>query len=308
MLLGVGVTCLPPAAGEAPPATIRITTGLPGMTFKPLGEALVGAYGRRLPDMRFSVIETAGSVSNLQLLQEGRAELGLALADVSYMAYNGHIPELKAPTHNIRGVAVLHPSVVHVLVPGDSAARSVSDLRGDIGLGALGSGTTVTAGLLLRAFGVPPDRVRERSLPFMDASDALTRHQLDAAFVVAAAPVDAVERATRTGARLLDVNGPPLQRLREEYPFLRPAVIPPGTYPGMLRPVQTLLVDVLLVCRADLDERLVRRLTGALFEILPGLSSTHEFLRLIDLDRTPATPIALHPGAALYYREKELGR
>jgi TRAP transporter TAXI family solute receptor len=106
----------------------------------------------------------------------------------------------------------------------------------------------------------------------------------------------------------LDVSGPTVQRLREEYPFLRPAVIPPGTYPGDLRPVQTLLVDVLLVCRADLDDRLARRLTGALFEVLPGLSSTNEFLRLIDLDRTPATPIPLHPGAALYYREKELGR
>jgi TRAP transporter TAXI family solute receptor len=300
-----GVVCL---TGAAPPVSIRIATGLPGMTFKPLGEALVDALGRRLSDMRFSVVETAGSVTNLQLLQEGRGELGLALADVSYMAYNGRIPEFKEPARNIRGVAVLHPSVVHVLVPSDSPARSVSDLRGDIGVGAPGSGTTVTAGLLLQAFGVPPERVRQRALPFVDGSDAVTRHQLQAAFVVAADPVDAVERATRAGARLLDVSGPDVLRLREEYPFLRPAVIPPGTYPGELRAVHTLLVDVLLVSRADLDERVVRRLTATLFEVLPGLSSSNAFLRLIDLERVPATPIPLHPGAALYYREQELLR
>jgi TRAP transporter TAXI family solute receptor len=99
-----------------------------------------------------------------------------------------------------------------------------------------------------------------------------------------------------------------VQRLRTEYPFLRPGAIPPGAYPGTSEAVQTMLVDVLLLTRADVDDEIVRQLTGTLFEVLPDLAEQNEFLRLMDPRRAPATPIPLHPGAALYYRERELSR
>ena len=81
--------CAKPTPSPAPETQVRIATGLPGMTFKPLGEALVTAYAEVMPDVKFSVVETEGSVSNLARLEGGTAELGLALADVAYMAYNG---------------------------------------------------------------------------------------------------------------------------------------------------------------------------------------------------------------------------
>jgi TRAP transporter TAXI family solute receptor len=99
-----------------------------------------------------------------------------------------------------------------------------------------------------------------------------------------------------------------VRRLRAEYPFLRPGSIPAGTYPREKRPVQTLLVDVLLVTREGLDEALVRRLTSVLFDVLPDLAAKNDFLRQMDPQRAPATPIPLHPGAALFYRERELAR
>lgn len=309
-LMGItaGTACRAQMPLPTPPITIRVTTGLPGMTFKPLGEALVQAYARVLPDLRFEVVETAGSVSNLHYLQRGDAELGLALSDVTYMAFNGRIPEFEEAAKRVRAMAVLHPSVVHVLVPGNSAATSISQLRGRIGVGPPGSGTAVTSALLLRAFNVPAATVEYQTIPFIDSAEAVAGGRLDAAFVVAADPVDAVLRATRGGAKLLDVSGPIVQRLRTEYPFLRPGSIPGGTYPGEARAINTLQVDVLLLCRDDLDEALVRRLTNALFEVLPMLANHNDFLRLMDLQRAPATPIALHPGAALYYRERELSR
>ena len=59
------------------------------MTFQSLGEALAIAYKGVLPDMQFEVVQTAGSVSNVQKLEMGEAELGLALADVAYMGTTG---------------------------------------------------------------------------------------------------------------------------------------------------------------------------------------------------------------------------
>ena len=42
--------------------------------------------------------------------------------------------------------------------------------------------------------------------------------------------------------------------------------------------------------------------------MLPQLSAELPFLKGMDPERAPATPVPLHPGAALYYRERELRR
>lgn len=301
--------CAKPSPPPKPQISVRIATGLPGMTFKDLGETLAAAYSRVLPDIKFTLVETEGSVSNLASLQAQTADLGLALADVAYMGYNGHISEVRAPTRTIRGIAVLHPSTVHVLVSRRSRIASMSDLKGHrLGVGPAGSGTAVTSAILLRAFGVRPDEVHQQTLPFLDATDALIRGDLDAVFIAAADPVSAVRRAIQSGARLLDITGPIVEQLRVEYPFLRPATIPAGTYPEQAQSIHTVQVDVLLLCREELDDVLVHRLTNALFEVLPELTSIRSYLKLMDLRRAPATPIPLHPGAAWYFREQELLR
>ena len=80
-------------------------------------------------------------------------------------------------------------------------------------------------------------------------------------------------------------------------------LIPRGTYPGQHVPVHTIAVDLLLVCRADLDNKLVYELTRAYFEQSP------ENVRYeTDPQRAPAVVIPLHPGAARYYREREVSR
>jgi TRAP transporter TAXI family solute receptor len=104
------------------------------------------------------------------------------------------------------------------------------------------------------------------------------------------------------GARLLNINGPEVDRLRGDLPLLRRVVIPRGAYPGQSAPVHTVAVDQLLVCRADLDNEVVYELTSVLFDQFPDPR-----LR-VDPQLAPATVIPLHPGAARYYRERELRR
>ena len=42
--------------------------------------------------------------------------------------------------------------------------------------------------------------------------------------------------------------------------------------------------------------------------MLPQLNSELPFLKRMVSERAPATPVPLHPGAVLYYRERELWR
>ena len=286
---------------------IRISAGVPTGTFGPFSEALVQGYAKLLPELKIELVEQSGSVRNLEALENGTVDLGLAQAGVAYMAYNGRLPETDRPLRNIRGVAVLNSSTVHLLVGPRSRTRSINDLNGlRVGVGPEGTGSAVTSELLLSPYAA--DAPRTVGVAVGHIADTLLAGEIDAAFTISGTPHDEVGRAIRDGARLIHVNGPAMDRLRSAYPFFRSAVIPAGTYLNQLDRIETLSIDIVLLTRKDLDDDLVRRLTAGLFQMLPRLSSELDFLRGMDPGRAPATPIPLHRGATLYYRERELRR
>lgn len=305
-----GACGVPAAPAPAPvPPPVRLTSGIPGATFHPLGERLAAGYRRVLPALVVEVQESPGSVRNVRALQGGTADLGFAFADVTYVAFVGRLAEEPRPFDQLRGVAVLQLTPLHLIARAGLEVRSIADLRGKrVGTGPPGSGTALTSDILMRGYGVGPDQVAVEALPFNDAARRLVAGTLDAAFVSAGDPSESVQIATRAGARMVGIDGDPVTRLRTEYPFLRLTFVPGGTYPGHPNPVPTVGVDSLLLCRADLDEDLVYRLTAAFFDVLPTLSTELESLQLMDVARASATPIPLHRGAARYYRERELTR
>jgi hypothetical protein len=289
------------------PPTIRISAGVPTGTFGPFSDALVRGYAELFPELRIELVDKPGSVHNLEALENEAVDLGLAQAGIAYMAYNGRLPEAPRPLRNIRGVAVLNSSTVHLLVGPGSRARSINDLQGlRIGVGPAGTGSAVTSELLLSPYAAHAPRTL--GVAAGQTADTLLAGELDAAFTISGIPHDEVGRATRDGARLVHVNGPAMDELRSGYPFLRSAVIPAGTYLNQSEPIHTLSIDIVLLAHEELGDNLVRRLTAALFQMLPRLSSELDFLRSMDPERAPATPIPLHRGATLYYRERELRR
>ena len=106
----------------------------------------------------------------------------------------------------------------------------------------------------------------------------------------------------------MHVDGPGIGHIRSDYPFLRLVFIPSGTYPTQKDPIRTIGVENILVCRADLAEDIVYELTRGLFDMVSGLAAERTSLRLMNIEQAPATPIPLHPGAARYYREREIAR
>ncbi len=284
---------------------LRLTTGTPGGGFYPLGEALVHALRAAMPDVDVDRRESPGSVQNVEALQRGDADLGFAFAHVAYVAFVGRLES--RPLDKLRGIAVLQPNPLHLVVRAGSDIRSIADLRGrHVSVGPAGSGTALTASLVLQAFGIAPASLQLEMLPFNESSERLIAGTLDAIIVDAGYPTEAISRATAAGARLLPIEGPPVERLRHDFPLLRLAAIPAGTYPATPDSVHTIAADNVLLCRSDLDERLVYELTKAFFAALPTLSAEQTSLRLVDVTQLPATPVPLHDGAARYYREREI--
>ena len=155
----------------------------------------------------------------------------------------------------------------------------------------------------MSSMGIARSEIQGEFLPRDAAVEKLLNGDADTMIVTGRLPQDPVVRALLGGARLLDIDGPEIDRLRVYYPLLRRMVIPRGTYPSQNVPVHTIGVDLLLVCRADLASNLVYELTRAYFEETP------ENVRYqMDPQRAPAVVIPLHPGAARYYREREVRR
>ena len=182
--------------------------------------------------------------------------------------------------------------------------RGPQDLRGRrVGVGPEGSGTAVTASLILQAYGLSAHDFHTETIGFQEGATKLLNGELDAMFDNAIIRSEALKRAAHGGARFVPIEGPAADRLRREYPFLRVTVIAPELYGTSVR---TIGVDGLLICRSDLDETLVYELTKQLFASLKSLG--RGALRSMDVKQAPATPVPLHPGAARYYRERELSR
>jgi TRAP transporter TAXI family solute receptor len=229
-------------------------------------------------------------------------DVSVPLADVAYLAYAGGLEGMTQPFDNLRGMAVTDVSTMHLLVRRGMRVQSLRDLKGlRVSLGSPNSSTSLMTPRLLEAHGVAPSHVKTERNPNADMLGRLTSGEIDAAFSSYAVPNQAVAAAMKTGVRLVDIAGPVVEDMRTRYPYLKRTLIVGGTYPNQPEAVHTIGIDVVMVCRADLDEDIVYRLLDAYFATRPAATPPN-------LERAPATPIPLHPGAARYYRQRELSR
>ena len=290
-----------------PPTRLLIVTGRPFRVFHPLGEALAKIYRTEVPGVVPSVQPTTGSVSNVRALQEGSAELGFAQSDVAYFAFHQGTSGDQRPYHNLRAIAALYVSAVHVVVPRGGPIHSLRDLRGKrLAVGPETGGALTASNVLLEVQGIG-DRVIRETVDLENETVRLRAGELDAGVIVASYPVAAVTQLNSSvGIRLLQVDLDMAADIRTRYPFFRPIVIPDGVYEDQGGSVRTVGVDNLLLCRADLPDELVYTLTRKFMESLGKLAGGQPAAAAIDPDQAPATAIPLHPGAALFYREREL--
>ena len=288
-------SCTSKAETEAPePVTLRISA----TTASDFQTALTA-----LPGIRFKVVTEGGSsITSLNDLRRAEIDLSMPMADVAYLAYSGQLHEMGGAFDQLRGLAVLSLNTVHLIAGEHTDVTRIVDLKGHrISLGPPGSAMALIAAQLLGVHGISMKDVKGVQLPNPEFPEALAQRRVDAAFVTFNPPNDSVTRVLRGGARLIEIHGSPIEELRTHYPYLKRTVIPSATYPNQPRPVHTIGVDGLLVSRADVDEEVIYRLLDAYFATRPAT-------RPPDLERAPATPIPLHPGAARFYRQRELSR
>jgi TRAP transporter TAXI family solute receptor len=184
----------------------------------------------------------------------------------------------------------------------DGPVQHVSDLRGRrVAVAPVDTGDALLWGDVLRAYGLNESDLTILRHPNSEMGRFFEEERLDAMVMVSAfdprtitAPIDPIQ------LRILPLEGREVSWLRSQYLHVGAATVSPAEMEGSTKPVPTLLVNSVIICRADLSEDVVYRFATELYAV----ASTNNPLGL-DPDSL-TVPISLHPGAARYYREREL--
>jgi uncharacterized protein len=313
-LLAISTACL--ACGcraklaEKPPTALTIATGSTDGIYYQFGKALAATYSR-LAGVHAVAEVRESSVRNLEEIEKGTADLTLDGAGHAYQAYTQGTEFDSHPHTRLRAIAVLFSTSVHIAARRDSGIRRVEDFRGKrIAVGQPGGLTDEASQLILQIHGLNHGDIVQEHRSGRDLIKGIRDRSIDGFFLYSPLRPAVLNELSASGEiELVPIARKKITDIQARSPFLlKTVVIPAGTYSGQHAEIATVGADILLICRQDLPERLVLDLTRALYASLPELADAHPVVAEINADRGPLASIPLHPGAARYYRERELLR
>ena len=280
------------------------TTGV----FYPLGAALAKMWNDKLPDdVTVSSQATDGGVENLNLMKQGKLNMGFTTVDVLYHAYNG-VEEFKGNAYkDVRVLSVLYPSICQIVVRKDMKINSIADLKGKKFVpGAPGSSTKILAEQVFGSYGMTLDDVNPQYVGFTEAANLMRNKQIAGTIMASGAPASAaIEMITTASGKLLGIGDDQIQILTKKYPWLYKYTIPAGTYEGQNDDVTTVAQNIMLVVPKDMPDGKVYKLTKALWENIKPIGDVVAAAKGADLKNatTGLSGIPLHPGAKKFYKE-----
>lgn len=265
-----------------------------------LSAALRTVVERHNPRIRIDVLETGGTAENLKMLEERRASLATAQADVP-----------AGPSARI--VAVLYDDTFQILTRRNSPARSFTDLKGKTIALPRSGGQFQSFLRVAQHFGLQESDFRYVGDSDEVADEAFSDGIADAVFRVRVLGSPAVQLLMQTGnVRLMRIDHAAAMKINN--PALEPSVIPAGAYLG--NPAEpagdlpSVSVHRTLLVSSAIDDETVRAITGALIEdrqeIAEAIPDQVAQVRLLLAQvRRPESqsgmgPV-LHPGARKFY-------
>lgn len=259
-------------------------------------QAFAEVVARNHPTIAIEVLETDGSLQNMDLLKTNAAQLALVQSDTP----------VQPP---VRAVALLFPEMFHLLARTDADINSVADLRGKrVALMPKGSGSYALFWPLVQHYGLSADTMTVLPMSADQAHAALAAGEVDALFRVITLGNPAVGDMLQTGTiQLIPIDQ--AEALQLSLPYLEAQTIPKGTYNGG-RPVPAadlpvVAVNALLVAHEGLPPKVVNALTQTLHQNRNELVALYPRAAMIRLDTSGDLGLPLHPGAEAFYTQGE---
>ena len=310
-LLGAGAL-MPTLGGSAQAATryLVIGTGGTGGVFYPYGGGLALLLSKKLAETQATAEVTGGSVDNVKLLGAGESQIGFSTMDSAFDGMKGEAAYKDAGPQAIASLAILYPSVLHVVATKSSGIKSIADIKGKrASVGSAGSSTESIADRVMAAAGLDPmaDVTRD-NLGIAESVNALKDGKIDVFFWIGGVPTPAVKDLVTTNAG--DVTfietGDLAAKLDATYPNVYlPTKLKAGAYAGVDSDLPVLGVDNVLLVPQSLDSVLVKEVLTAIFDNLTEVQAIHPVAKRLSLEsasRPSAVPY--HPAAVEFYASR----
>ena len=288
---------------------IFIATGPTAGVYYPMGGGLADLLTKHVPTLNATAGTTAGSIANLQLMPNKKADIAFSMADASWDAYKGQ-QKFAAGAVPLRALMVLYPNRMHVVTVEGSGINKFADLKGKrVSTGAVNSATEVMALRLTDAHGMTfKDFTQERLDPGKSV-DAIKDKKLDAFFWVGGVPTAAVTELAATPGlklKLIDHDEGVAGMIKIYGPLYVRDTIPAKAYPGQDQANRIATVWNVLVARADVSDQVAYDVVKTIFERKADIERVHTESRNFDLkyQTNAASVIPFHPGAIKYFAEK----
>ncbi len=285
---------------------INILTGGQSGVYYPLGVALSQIYAKAIPNVKATAQVTKASAENLNLLQAGKGELALSLADAVSDACKGDEEAgFKTPLTKLRGLSATYNNYIQIVASADSGIRTIADLKGKrVSVGAARSGTELNARAIFKAAGMSyKDLAKAEYLPFGESVELMKNRQLDATLQSAGLGVASI-RDLATAVKIVIIPVPADVVAKVGDAAYQPSVIPANTYEGQTADVATAAIPNFLVTQSGVSDELAYQMTKAMYDNLDTLYAAHNAAKAIKRENAvKGMPIPLHPGAERYYKE-----
>jgi uncharacterized protein len=296
----------------------RIGTGGAGGTYYPIGGLIANAIsnppGSRpcdkggscgVPGLVAIAVSTNASVANVNAIDAGQLDAGLAGAQSVTQGYNGEGKFVGNKRSNIRVIANLYPEDMHLVVPKGVKLSSLKDLNGKrVGVAAAGSGTQVSVRMILKLYGI---KAKEQELGLAQSTQRLADGQLDAFFYAGGTPFAAlIQLGSTRGFELYKFSAAERKAINEIIPYYVDSMIPAGTYENITYDVPTLAVNGQLITSVDQPSDLIYQITKALWNknTRKLLDKGHAKGKAIRMETAlKGVLIPVHPGAEKFYKE-----
>jgi TRAP transporter TAXI family solute receptor len=295
----------PGAAQET--TRLAIGTGGTGGVYYPLGGGIAAILSKYVPGWQATAEVTGASVANLQLIGQGKQDIGFTMADAAWDAYSG-LEKFKGRKVDARTLMVLYPNKIHVVTVAGSGIEKMADFKGKrISTGEPNSGTEVLALRLLEVAGVGKDVRRER-LSVAEGVNAIKDRKIDGLIWVGGLPTAAItDLATTPGItlKLIDHAEYGDEMNKRWGPLYVKGKIPASTYKNQTTDNANLDVWNLLVADSKMTDDMAYTIVKTLMEKKDELVAVHREAQNISLESQVGTsPIPMHPGARKYFEER----
>lgn len=306
LMLSAAALAMLPAMAQARRRLVIVTGGTGGV-FYPYGGGLAKVLSDSMPNTQATAQVTGGSVDNVKLLSAGEADIGFSTLDSAFDGFTGAGAYAEDGPQNIRLIARLYDSFMHIVASEASGIDSVAAMKGKrISVGSAGSSTESIADRVLSAAGLDPNAdVTRDNLSIAESAGALADGKIDAFFWIGGLPTSAVQDLASAGQAKLRFIGTATELvvMRTRYPDLYlEMTMPAGTYAGQDADVLGLGVANVLLVSGDAEDSMVTDVLTTIFDHLDAVHAIHPEAASLTLDSAwVATSAPWHPASEAFY-------